>query len=1101
MALRLARRWLVFLALVAVSRFSLGQGFYGTPRDDVPKTANQIPAVDLPAPTALKLPGVVDEIVIGGSGKYLIAHLKTQQQLAIIDVAEMKMVKLLPAMAEQVIFAANAEKLFVILPEQAVIQRWSLTTFERELAVPLTEGNEAGSLTTGFAATDAPLLVGGKERSGKVQFLDAKTLQRREYKQVGHFREFECGQRSLIRASANGKLFVSTRTGSSPAGYFSLVLQGDNYEVFYEHKDPGLLNPSADGERLYSAEGVFGPKLKKLGNLERMQLNNMYLPSMTGEFYQRVTYKGRSWNDDGGGAQLEVFLTGDERPLASYKIDIPPTPPRNIQSKLRLDRRVLLYPDAKKLVVLDKSDETLSFYEVDPVKLLEQSDRKYLFVTSRPPLSADPGKAYEYQVAYRAKSPKVTVELVSGPANMTVTPQGKVTWTAPAAAAGYSDVILLLKDDNNQELFHSFRVVVGENSSKPLLDDSVASLPPGDAPPTKPLTIGPEALQLTPAKFAGASTQIKLPSSTEKFELAGGGRYLLAHLKALRKIAVVDLCAAKIAGYIPVDDDSVLFAGGAAHVVTVLNDKQIVVRWSLPELKRELALPLSTRMRAIALGSASAGPLVMLAEGDRFGRDSGGDVLYDLTTLQPLPLPQETRNQAVNMREGQHARVSADGSLIIISGSLWPLIFNVDGKRIRLSQAASSGGDRVNWGIPNADGSAIYSYGRRFSSQMRALDQGRGNMSSQQWLIPSAHDRFYLSVMAPRSHSSDNTKKATSVYLEGESRPLANLPAELNLFPGGDASDYQQQLSLNYDKRIAFVPGAQVIVSLDAAQEALVLTRFDLDSSLEASGLDYLYVTSRPPKLLDPGQKLEYQVTVKSRRGGVKMRLESGPPGMTIDAAGKLTWTVPDDTADKPAAPPEPTNGAIAKAMPAQPDFTGRMSLKPKEPEQTVVLAIGDQSGQEIFHSFTVAIRLPEPPPKVVEAPKPQTEVSTKAGVEDLLKQSLADKARKAAEVKTQVSPFSNPANPFEQPVRQRSPFADRIGELHTWTDVESGRTVEAKFLGLTDGNVRASLKDGREIPIPLTRLSRSDLIWLLECIKSPVPPAASASPAASAPK
>ena len=120
----------------------------------------------------------------------------------------------------------------------------------------------------------------------------------------------------------------------------------------------------------------------------------------------------------------------------------------------------------------------------------------------------------------------------------------------------------------------------------------MANAVPANAEFAKPLAVSPDKLKLTPAKFTDASTQIKLPSSIDQFELAGGGRYILGHLKTLQKIVVVDLCEAKILGFIPAADENVLVTGGAAHVVIVLNDKKQVERWSLPDLKREASVPL-----------------------------------------------------------------------------------------------------------------------------------------------------------------------------------------------------------------------------------------------------------------------------------------------------------------------------------------------------------------------------------------------------------------------------------------------------------------------------------------------------------------------------
>jgi len=63
---------------------------------------------------------------------------------------------------------------------------------------------------------------------------------------------------------------------------------------------------------------------------------------------------------------------------------------------------------------------------------------------------------------------------------------------------------------------------------------------------------------------------------------------------------------------------------------------------------------------------------------------------------------------------------------------------------------------------------------------------------------------------------------------------------------------------------------------------------------------------------------------VKSRKGGVKVKLESGPPGMTVSGQGRVSWKVPADFAPG---------------------------------EVDVILGIGDASGQETFQTFRLTVR------------------------------------------------------------------------------------------------------------------------------------------------
>ena len=56
-----------------------------------------------------------------------------------------------------------------------------------------------------------------------------------------------------------------------------------------------------------------------------------------------------------------------------------------------------------------------------------------------------------------------------------------------------------------------------------------------------------------------------------------------------------------------------------------------------------------------------------------------------------------------------------------------------------------------------------------------------------------------------------------------------------------------------------------------------------------------------------------------------------------------------------------------------------------------------------------------------------------------------------------------------------RPAAASAASRLRTWTDATGKFKVEAEFLGLTDGQVKLRRKDGREVALPLARLSPAD--------------------------
>ncbi len=100
----------------------------------------------------------------------------------------------------------------------------------------------------------------------------------------------------------------------------------------------------------------------------------------------------------------------------------------------------------------------------------------------------------------------------------------------------------------------------------------------------------------------------------------------------------------------------------------------------------------------------------------------------------------------------------------------------------------------------------------------------------------------------------------------------------------------------------------------------MYLNAFDLKATLEKSGTDFLIVVSQPPSAVRD-KTYRYEPEVLSKKGQVKLKLESGPDGMKLDG-NAIVWDVP-------------------KSHPKTAD---------------VILTVSDKSGQETFHTFTIAV-------------------------------------------------------------------------------------------------------------------------------------------------
>jgi hypothetical protein len=177
--------------------------------------------------------------------------------------------------------------------------------------------------------------------------------------------------------------------------------------------------------------------------------------------------------------------------------------------------------------------------------------------------------------------------------------------------------------------------------------------------------------------------------------------------------------------------------------------------------------------------------------------------------------------------------------------------------------------------------------------------------------LPSNVANYFLGLEGARA----------TLYAAGNSSPLVSI-GELKEFQTGDARTGMQN-DFIWDKRIQLIPAADLLISLPPGKDQIVLRRLNVMDLLKKSGLDYLFVDSLPVVDATKGRPYLYELSVQSRKGGLKYELSSGPEGMTLSRDGRLTWDPPVDLA---------------------------------ETDVTPVLVVKDANGQEIFHTFTIHV-------------------------------------------------------------------------------------------------------------------------------------------------
>src|SRR5262249_9122201 len=91
------------------------------------------------------------------------------------------------------------------------------------------------------------------------------------------------------------------------------------------------------------------------------------------------------------------------------------------------------------------------------------------------------------------------------------------------------------------------------------------------------------------------------------------------------KLAVFDANEAKVVKYVAVAEENVKIAAGMDKLFVVSPDKGVIQRYSLATFEKEVTVPLPVKgtVKAIATGSAAAGPLLVRSEGGVTFRDPG----------------------------------------------------------------------------------------------------------------------------------------------------------------------------------------------------------------------------------------------------------------------------------------------------------------------------------------------------------------------------------------------------------------------------------------------------------------------------------------------
>jgi hypothetical protein len=321
--------------------------------------------------------------------------------------------------------------------------------------------------------------------------------------------------------------------------------------------------------------------------------------------------------------------------------------------------------------------------------------------------------------------------------------------------------------------------------------------------------------------------EFKIDAPIADVAVGGGGRYLILHLPKLKKLAVFDVNVAKITKFIAAPGANVKFTAGLDKLVLALPETRRLERWNLKtlELEHSAGIPDKFEFVAMSMGSATSGPITVLAKEGRFPSDKYFSL--DLKTLKPSEILWP-RGQPQSFSGNQtHLRTSFDGTALgawhtngYPNGAQW--IKWTGAIPTILYEHATRG--HV---VPGPRGKTLFTGLGLFSGYKVPFPHGYipypGTKPNGRF-VPALHGDYYLYLGDAPTMEVRDPPAAFSIHRFGLDKPILS-PKGISV-PTTNESTIKTDFTL--DKRFHLIPEAKLLIVIPDTNDNLILHRVDL---------------------------------------------------------------------------------------------------------------------------------------------------------------------------------------------------------------------------------------------------------------------------------
>lgn len=397
-----------------------------------------------------------------------------------------------------------------------------------------------------------------------------------------------------------------------------------------------------------------------------------------------------------------------------------------------------------------------------------------------------------------------------------------------------------------------------------------------------------------PELFLGDQKEIDLGGEAADVEWGGGGRYLVADIRAQRKLVVVDCALGKIAGEIPYGAENIYFGAGANALLIAKGNR--VEHWSYSPVKEiHASTPWVTgEILGISVG-AGAHQIV--------------GVYYDVIKSSGLRRF-EFRNfetgkliaiepQNASLKKGLHFTSSMTGHAYGAFEDAQSKYSNSEVYYAEFSEMAKAKYSRTGW--LNPDPVEKYCY-TAFAGAVLSGYESRSKSEPYPAMVATTMPGVVSLIPLPMDNNPTNNLM-WGLYDTLRDQVLIADAIQLDEFDESKLSvklSHSKEDPLSWNKRFFYNAHLGLLGTVPPTNRSVIVRKYDLWKNLQAKQKTYFYPLIYLPTLISRGDKISIQLKMaSSSTDPLKYELIDCPDGMVCSADGLLEWVASDSVAGK----------------------------------------------------------------------------------------------------------------------------------------------------------------------------------------------------------